>query len=161
MKTETPRPIHLKDYTPSAYLIDAVDLDVVLDPQRTVVRARLKLHPNPSASGKNGGLRLDGEQLELIGIKLDGKALGEDDYILTPESLEIPKVPDRAFRLLIETAINPKENTALQGLYRSGSIYCTQCEAEGFRRITYFLDRPDVLARYKTRIEADINDAPV
>ena len=161
MKTDTPVSIRLKDYKPSPYLIDQVDLTVSLAPEKTIVKARLKLHPNPASTGKSKVLFLDGESLELLKLKLDGKKLSSDAYNLTSSSLEIPNVPDRAFRLDIETAINPEANSALQGLYRSRGIYCTQCEAEGFRRITYFLDRPDVLARYKTRIEADIKDAPI
>jgi aminopeptidase N len=162
MKTDTPRPIQLKDYKPSAFLIDTVTLDVTLDPKRTIVRARLKLHANPGAAKIAGELRLDGEQLELLGVALNGKALGPEDYRITTTELIIPGVPvDQPFRLDIETAINPESNTALQGLYRSRGIYCTQCEAQGFRRITYFLDRPDVLARYTTRLEADVAEAPV
>jgi len=162
MKTDTPRPIHLKDYKPSAFLIDTVDLDFSLDPHRTMVRARLKLRPNPQAPKSAGELRLDGEQIELVSLALDGRTLRADAYRITPTELIIRNVPtDRKFRLDIETAIDPEANTALQGLYRSRGIYCTQCEAQGFRRITYFLDRPDVLARYTTRIEADTADAPV
>jgi aminopeptidase N len=162
MKTDTPRPIRLKNYKPSAFLIDKVDLDFSLDPERTVVRSRLKLHANPAATGTPKELRLDGERLELLSVRLDGKLLKPGDYRVTDTELVIPDVPvKKPFRLEIESAINPEANTELQGLYRSRGIYCTQCEAEGFRRITYFLDRPDVLARYKVRIEADADTAPV
>jgi aminopeptidase N len=160
MKTDVPRPIQLKHYAPPAYVIDTVDLDVSLHPTATRVRARLKMRRNPS-SDAGGPLLLDGEALQLELIKLDGRALGADDYTVTASGLTIADVPAKPFKLEIITVINPEANTALQGLYRSKGVYCTQCEAQGFRRITYFLDRPDVLARYTTRIEADINEAPV
>jgi aminopeptidase N len=161
MKPETPRPIHLKDYRPPAYLIDKVDLDVSLDPTRTRVRSRLAVRPNPDASGRKEPLRLDGEHLDLDEIKLDGKPLGKKDYKLTDTLLTLAKTPSAPFTLEIVTFVNPEANKALQGLYRTNDVYCTQCEAEGFRRITYFLDRPDVLATYTVRIEADPREAPV
>ena len=162
MKTDTPRPIRLQDYRPPAYLIDTVDLDFTLDTTRTRVRARLAMRPNPQASGKSGEpLRLDGEQLELSEVRLDGKLLQSTNYKIDDTSLTLPRVPKGPFKLELITFLNPEANKALQGLYRSRGIYCTQCEAEGFRRITYFLDRPDVLAVYTTRIEADIEQAPV
>ncbi|MFN3745065.1 MAG: aminopeptidase N [Hyphomicrobiaceae bacterium] len=161
MKPEKPQPILLKNYTPPPYRIDTVDLDVVLHPTSTRVRATMSLRPNPAARKSGGPLVLDGELLELSAIELDGKALDPVAYKLTAQSLTIPRVPDRPFKLHIETFCNPEANTALSGLYRSREIYCTQCEAEGFRRITYYLDRPDVLATYTTRIEADRDTAPV
>jgi aminopeptidase N len=161
MKPERPQPILLKNYTPPSYRIDTVDLDVVLHPTSTRVCATLSLRPNPAARKPGGPLVLDGELLELSAIELDGKALDPAAYRLTAKSLTIPRVPDAPFKLKIETFCNPEANTALSGLYRSRDIYCTQCEAEGFRRITYYLDRPDVLATYTTRIEADRETAPV
>jgi aminopeptidase N len=160
MKTDVPRPILLKDYRPPAYLIDTVALDVSLHPTATRVRSKLKVRRNPAADG-GGPLHLDGEGLVLEEIKLDGRALDRAAYGLTDVALILPEVPDQPFTLELVTVINPEANTALQGLYRSKGIYCTQCEAQGFRRITYFLDRPDVLARYTTRIEADIGEASV
>ncbi|MCX7900465.1 MAG: aminopeptidase N, partial [Methylocystis sp.] len=106
-------------------------------------------------------LALDGDELVLVGIKLDGRALNANEYEATPEKLTIANIPDAPFTLELETRVNPRANTQLSGLYRSGSAFCTQCEAEGFRRITYFLDRPDVLAVYSTRIEAEKSEAPV
>ena len=159
MKTDSPRPIRLKDYRPSDYLIDNVDLDFKLDPTETVVASRLKMRPNPAVKSPSKSLRLDGENLELISVKIDGKTLSEDDYAVATDSLRIKSVPQKSFRLDITNKVDPEANTALSGLYRTKGIYCTQCEAEGFRRITYFLDRPDVLATYRTRIEADINEA--
>ncbi len=159
MKTDSPRPIRLKDYRPSDYLIDNVDLDFKLDPTETIVASRLKMRPNPAVKSPAKSLRLDGENLELISVKIDGKPLSESDYAITADALRIKSVPQKPFRLDITNKVNPEANTALSGLYRTKGIYCTQCEAEGFRRITYFLDRPDVLATYRTRIEADINEA--
>jgi aminopeptidase N len=159
MRTDTPRPILLKDYRPPSHLIDSVSLDVALDAVRTRVASRLSLRPNPA--GKGGALRLDGEMIELESVRLDGRELKADAFERTSGELMLPAPPDRAFTLDIVTYCNPEANTALTGLYRSRGIYCTQCEAQGFRRITYFLDRPDVLAKYTTRIEADREAAPV
>ena len=162
MKPETPRAIHLKDYRPPAYLIDKVSLDFGLNKTRTRVRSRLSLRANPDARGRPGGpLRLDGENLELASIALDGTPLGKKDYKLTDTGLTLLKPPSGPFTLEIVTFVNPEANKALSGLYRTNNVYCTQCEAEGFRRITYFLDRPDVLATYTVRIEADPDEAPI
>jgi aminopeptidase N len=161
MRTETPTPIKLEDYRPVAYLVDQVDLDVSLEPHETTVISRLELRPNPDARVPGAPLELDGEQLQLTDLKLDGKPLGRGDYTLGKSRLVVPGVPDRPFRLEITAHCNPQDNKALTGLYRSNGIYCTQCEAEGFRRITFFPDRPDVLSRYRVRIEADREAAPV
>ena len=161
MKTDTPRPIHLKDYRPPAYLIDSVDLDIRLAPEATRVRSKLKLRPNPEAEADGAPLVLDGELLELKGLQLNGISLAQGDYALSDEALTLNKPPQEPFTLDIETICNPSANLALSGLYRSGGNYCTQCEAEGFRRITYYLDRPDVLAVFTTRIEAGRSEAPV
>jgi aminopeptidase N len=162
MKTDTPPTIRLEDCRPSDYLIDTVDLDVALDPTRTRVQSRLRLRPNPAAKGTaRPPLRLDGQHLELASIKLDGRPLEAGEYATDPEGLTIASPPKGPFTLEITTFINPDENKALSGLYRSKGVYCTQCEAEGFRRITFFLDRPDVLAVYTTRIEADRDEAAV
>jgi aminopeptidase N len=159
MRTEDHRPVRLEDYRPPDWLIDAVDLDVSLDPNATRVRAKLKLRPN--AAGAPAPLVLDGEELKLASLLLDGKPLPAEDFAVTAQRLTIAQPPHRPFELQIETVIDPAGNTRLMGLYRAGATYCTQCEPEGFRRITYFLDRPDVMAVYTTRIEADKNDAPV
>jgi aminopeptidase N len=160
MRTETAPVIRLADYRPSDYLIDRVHLDVRLDPRATRVTARLELRPNPQ--GRPGApLVLDGDELSLQGVSLDGRTLAAGEFAATPQALTLPEPPRRPFALTIETTIDPTANTKLMGLYRSRGNYCTQCEAEGFRRITYFLDRPDVLAVYTTRIEADRDEAPV
>jgi len=159
MRIEEPRPVRLKDYRPPDWLIETVDLDVRLDPTATTVRAKLRLKPN--GDGAPTPLVLDGEELKLVSLKLEGKRLPAESFVVTPERLTIAQPPNRPFELEIETVVDPAGNTQLMGLYRAGATYCTQCEAEGFRRITYFLDRPDVMAVYTTRIEADKNEAPV
>ncbi len=159
MKTEEPRTIYLKDYRPSPYLIEKVDLDVALAPDNTRVRSRLKVKPNGDPNAPAGPLTLNGEKLELHAVKVNGAPI--NDYTVDDQTLTIASPPDGPFEVEIETTCNPQANEALEGLYRSGGIYCTQCEPEGFRRITYFIDRPDVLARYRVRIEADKNEAPV
>jgi aminopeptidase N len=160
MRTDTPRPIRLDEYRPSDFLIDRVDLDVRLQPTATRVTAMIALRPNP-AGHADAPLILDGDELVLKAIALDGRPLPAGSYEAEPQQLVIPNPPRRPFTLEIETEINPMANTKLMGLYRSSGIYCTQCEAEGFRRITYFLDRPDVMAVYTTRIEAERAEAPV
>jgi aminopeptidase N len=159
MRTEEHRPILLKDYRPPDWLIETVDLDVSLDPSATRVRSKLKVSPN--TAGTPAPLVLDGEDLKLALLLLDGKPLPPEDFVATADRLTIAQPPNRPFELEIETIIDPVGNTQLMGLYRAGATYCTQCEAEGFRRITYFLDRPDVMAVYTTRIEADKSEAPV
>ena len=159
MRTEEPRPVRLKDYRPPDWLIETVELDVSLDATATRVLAKLKLKPN--VGGAPAPLVLDGEELQLRSLKLDGRPLPAENFVATPDGLTIAQPPNRPFELEIETVIDPAANTQLMGLYRAGATYCTQCEAEGFRRITYFLDRPDVMAVYTTRIEAEKDEAPV
>ncbi len=159
MRTDTTPLIRLKDYRPPDWLVDTVSLDVSLHPTQTKVRATLAFKPNPAAAA--APLVLDGDGLTLGALKLDGAVLAPESYVATPDSLTIPQVPNRPFTLEIETLVDPTANTQLSGLYRSSDTYCTQCEAEGFRRITYFPDRPDVMAVYTTRIEADKTEAPV
>ena len=159
MRPEEPRPVRLKDYRPPDWLIETVNLDVSLDPTATTVRAKLRVKPN--GAGAPAPLVLDGEELKLHSLALDGRPLPEGSFLATPERLTIAQPPNRPFELTIETVVDPTNNTQLMGLYRAGTTYCTQCEAEGFRRITYFLDRPDVMAVYTTRIEADKGEAPV
>ena len=160
MRTEDPPPVRLADYRPPDWLVETVELDIALHPEATLVRASLLLRPN-GIGGVPAPVVLDGEALALRSIKLDGATLPQEQYVTTANRLTISQPPQRPFRLEIETVINPSTNTQLQGLYRSGSTYCTQCEAEGFRRITYFPDRPDVMAIYTTRIEAEKAHAPV
>ncbi|MFL5075259.1 MAG: aminopeptidase N, partial [Microvirga sp.] len=160
MRTETPQIVRLEDYRPSDFLIDRVELDIRLHPTETRILATLAIRPNPKGR-KEAPLELDGDELRLVALSVDGRAASAADYAATPQSLTIPRPPARPFTLTIETAVNPSANTKLMGLYRSGGVYCTQCEAEGFRRITYFLDRPDVLAVYTTRLEGDRDTEPL
>ncbi|MCO5092569.1 aminopeptidase N [Bosea sp. (in: a-proteobacteria)] len=160
MPTDDAPLIRLEDYRPSDWLIDTVDLDIGLHPRKTQVRALLALRPNPD--GRPGApLILDGDELALKAISLDGKPLDRSAYTATPRALTIPTPPPHDFTLTIETEIDPSANTRLMGLYRSSQVYCTQCEADGFRRITYFLDRPDVMSVYTVRLEAAKAEAPV
>jgi aminopeptidase N len=159
MRTEQARPVRLQDYRPPDWLVETVELDFSLDPTATRVRATLRLKPNANGTAP-APVVLDGDGLRLTSLKLDGVPLPAGQYAVTPDRLTIAQPPQGPFRLEIETVVDPSANTQLSGLYRSGKIYCTQCEAEGFRRITYFPDRPDVMAVYTTRIEAD-KDVPV
>ncbi|WP_333608752.1 aminopeptidase N, partial [Arsukibacterium sp.] len=140
----------LADYQPPSFLISCVDLQFELAPINTRVRARMTLQ----RQGSEQTLKLDGEQLELISLRLDGKLLQPDDYQHDDTSLRIFKLPEQ-FELEIVTSISPELNTALEGLYLANGVFCTQCEAEGFRRIMFYLDRPDVLAVFTTTVIAD------
>lgn len=162
MRDATPQTVYLKDYTPPDYLIDQVELVFELDEQRTLVRAGLDVRRNPDSRSASEALTLFGEELLLVGISLDGQALAAGDYTLSDEALTIHRVPgDRPFRIDIENIIDPQANTALEGLYLSSSMLCTQCEAQGFRKITWFLDRPDVMSRFTTKLIADKTQYPV
>ena len=143
--------VRLSDYQPPDYLIDEIALVFSLEPEATIIAARS--HVRASGTGA-APLVLNGERLELQSIAIDGEALGEDKYSVEPGRLVIHN-PPASFLLDIVTRISPATNTHLEGLYMSGGRFCTQCEAEGFRTITYYLDRPDVMARFAVRIEAD------
>ena len=160
MKEERERTIYRKNYTPPNYRVTEIGLEFKLYENETTVQSKLKIESLEKDLVKPNPLVLDGEQLELLEIKLDGTTLQSQQYQIETSSLIIPSVPE-SFDLEIKVRIHPEKNTSLEGLYRSGTMFCTQCEAEGFRRITYFPDRPDVMARYKTRIEADSERYPV
>ena len=160
MYRDAPHPTRLEDYRPPEFLIDRVDLRFDLDPELTRVDAELEIRRNPAATRGDGSLTLHGEQLVLEHIAIDGNRLTPGEYREDAESLTIHRVPDR-FRLTTRVTIHPALNTALEGLYQSGELLCTQCEAEGFRRITFFLDRPDVMARYSATLVADRRRFPV
>ncbi|MGL5337000.1 MAG: aminopeptidase N, partial [Enterovibrio sp.] len=149
----SPRATFRSDYQPSNFIISAIDLNFALSPAATQVIACSQVKKNPAAlhDTSNNSLFLNGESLKLIRVEIDDKAW--TDYELQHDGLLLLNVPDN-FKLLIETQIAPKENTALEGLYLAGDAYCTQCEAQGFRRITYYLDRPDVQAVFTTTIIA-------
>jgi aminopeptidase N len=157
--TEPPRPVYLKDYRPPDYLVDTLELDFDLDPETTRVKAKLKLRRHPQAA-QGAPLLLDGEELELTRLLLEGEPIPEGSYWLEGGKLKIAKVP-AAFTLETEVLIHPQANTRLEGLYVSKDLLCTQCEAEGFRRITFFPDRPDVMARFRVTLRADKTRYPV
>jgi len=160
MSTDTPKTIRLADYRPPAFLVETVELDFDLHPNATRVETTLRLRRNPAYGDPSAPLTLDGDDLTLTSLTLDSRTLTERDFAVGAEHLTIPDVPD-SFTLEIGTEIKPAENTKLEGLYQSGGSYCTQCEAEGFRRITYFPDRPDVMAIYRVTIRADAESCPV
>ena len=160
MRTENAPLIRLEDYRPTDYLIETVDLDIRLDPNAARIVSRLSMRPRENTA-PGAPLVLDGDGLALKSLSLDSALLPDSAYEASPERLVIHAPPARAFDLEIVTEVDPTANSALMGLYRSSGVYTTQCEAEGFRRITYFLDRPDVLSVYTTRIEAEKSEAPV
>jgi aminopeptidase N len=156
MRTEEPRAIRLSEYRAPDYRITDIAIDFILDPDATRVIARSTV----TRSGQSVPLVLNGEHLKLLSVSIDGKVLSAGNYTVDEQTLTLPNVP-QTFLLEVVTEIAPAKNTALEGLYLSKGVFCTQCEAEGFRRITYFLDRPDVLAVYTTRIEAAKDRYPV
>lgn len=145
MREPQARTIYLKDYTPPAFKVDTVELDVDIRDDHAIVGAKLAIRRNAP-----GPLVLDGDEVELVSLKLDGRDV---KYELTPERLTVPDVPDR-FTLETVSRIVPQKNTKLEGLYATKTGFVTQCEAEGFRRITWFIDRPDVMAKYTTTVRA-------
>ena len=160
MRTETGKAVLLSEYRVPDYLIDRVELEFSLEIEDTLTQCVLHMRPNPE--GRAGApLMLDGDELNVVSVELNGTLLSKDDTAILPDGLTIAAPPQEPFTLRTVTRINPAANTQLSGLYRSGAAFCTQCEAEGFRRITYFLDRPDVLSIYTTRIEAHRDLAPV
>ncbi len=163
MRDANPQTIYLKDYTVPEYLIHSVALNFTLDDENTLVSSRLTLSRNPESQSHETSLTLSGENLKLIRINLDdGNDLTKGQYLQTQDALIINKVPQQQrFVLTIENTINPKANTALEGLYLSNGMLCTQCEAEGFRKITYFLDRPDVMTLFTTTLSGDKDRYPV
>jgi aminopeptidase N len=160
MTAEKPRVVHRADYRPPDYRIETVDLSFDLGAERTLVEARLAIVRSEVLEGDVPPLVLDGESLTLRSVALDGRPLGRGEYQVDDEGLTIEAPPAR-FELHTVVEIHPGKNTELSGLYESGGTFCTQCEAHGFRRITYFLDRPDVMARFTTHIEADRTQHPV
>ncbi|PCM43512.1 aminopeptidase N [Marinobacter sp. ANT_B65] len=160
MRTEQPKTIYLSDYKVPAHLVDTVDLRFELFDDGARVHSTLSVRRNPESAEMAAPLVLDGDSLKLELVALNGKELPADDYQDTGDRLVIAEVPDQ-FELTVVTWVEPQNNTRLEGLYKSSGMFCTQCEAEGFRCITYFPDRPDVMARYRTRIEADKSSCPV
>lgn len=150
---DAPKEIFLKDYKSPDYYFDTVDLRFSLGEEKTIVASKITVFPR--VEGSSAPLVLDGVDLKLISIKVDGKELKEGDYHLDSRHLTLPSPPQGKFTLEIDTEIQPQNNTSLEGLYKSSGNFCTQCEAEGFRKITFYQDRPDIMAKYTCRIEAD------
>jgi len=160
MSTERHKTIYLKDYIPPSYLVSTVDLCFELDETATLVHSRLRMRRNKQVADEASPLELNGEHLKLNSVSLDGRTLSDDEFVYDGRMLSVTQTPDQ-FTLEVETMINPKENTALEGLYLSSGNFCTQCEAEGFRRITCYPDRPDVMAEFTTTIIVDQDKYPV
>src|SRR5918992_544267 len=152
MREPQTKAIHLKDYTPPAFRVDSIELDVDIRESDALVKERLDIRRMAP-----GALVLDGDELELVSVSVNGQPV---QYELTAETLTIAAVPD-AFTLETVVRIVPQQNTKLEGLYATQNGFVTQCEAQGFRRITWFIDRPDVMARYTTTIHADRKKYPV
>jgi len=161
MRDATPKTIFLKDYEPPSYLVHSIDLYIDLDDTKTLVTAKQIISRNPEVTGSSSEFFLNGENLELVSIKIEGQPLKASQYHLKSDGLTLLDVPGKRFLLEIVTRVNPKANTALEGLYLSDGMYCTQCEAQGFRKITFFPDRPDVMAVFTTTIVADKERYPV
>ena len=143
--------IRLADYAPAEYYTETVDLSFDIQDGQTTVSSKLHIR----RQGENRSeIYLHGQELELLSVTLDGRELSANEYVVDDQGMTIPNLADE-HDIEIVTRIHPEQNTALEGLYKSSQMYCTQCEAEGFRKITYFQDRPDILARYTTTIIAD------
>jgi aminopeptidase N len=165
MRTEQPKVIHLKDYQAPDYLIDETHLTFELHEDHTMVHAQLVMRRNPERAGETAEvalppLVLDGQELELVSLLLDDIELQRSDYVLDDNQLTLQPTAER-FVVDSSVRIHPETNTALEGLYKSGKMFCTQCEAEGFRKITYYLDRPDVMSRFTTTVSGDQERYPI
>ncbi len=160
MRTEQPKMIYLKDYQAPEYLIDETHLTFELHDDHTLVHAQLVMRRNPARGAGLPPLVLDGQQLELLSVSLGDVELGAADYQVDDSHLTLHPTA-ASFTLDTSVRIHPETNTALEGLYKSGSMFCTQCEAEGFRKITYYLDRPDVMSKFTTTVSAEQHSYPV
>ena len=160
MRTEQSKTVYLKDYQVPDYLIDETHLTFELFEDHSLVHAQLVMRRNPEAGVGLPKLVLDGQQLELLHLKLDDRELGAADYTLTESHLTLQPTQER-FVVDSSVRIHPESNTALEGLYKSGKMFCTQCEAEGFRKITFYLDRPDVMSKFTTTVSAEQHAYPV
>ena len=160
MRTEQPQMIYLKDYQAPEYLIDETHLTFELFEDHTLVHAQLVMRRNPARGEGFPALALDGQQLELLSVKLDDVELTAADYELTDSHLTLHPTTEQ-FVVDTSVKIHPESNTALEGLYKSGTMFCTQCEAEGFRKITYYLDRPDVMSTFTTTVVAEQHRYPI
>ncbi|CAN7082976.1 unnamed protein product [Brassica oleracea var. botrytis] len=160
VEMDAPKEIFLKDYTKPDYYFETVDLSFSLGEEKTIVSSLIKV--SPRVKGSSAPLVLNGHDLKLLAVKVEGKLLKEGDYQLDSRHLTLPSLPAKeSFVLEIDTEIYPHKNTSLDGLYKSSGNFCTQCEAEGFRKITFYQDRPDIMAKYTCRVEADKSLYPV
>ncbi len=159
-KIQTPHETRLADYKPPVYLVDTVAMDVDIGDKTTLVETCMQVRRNPASPDKNAPLVLNGEEQKLVAVYVDGKKLSAKDYTLTAHTLTLSGVPDKA-EIIVKSTNEPAKNTALSGLYAAGPMLCTQCESQGFRRITYYPDRPDVLAAFRVTIHADKKRFPV
>jgi aminopeptidase N len=155
MKTNTPQTIHLKDYKEPSHNVESIHLSFEIFEDHTLLTSETKY----IQKGSDNSLELDGEEIELISISLGDQEFSDTDYVMAENKLHLKDLPSE-FTLRIKTKLYPDQNKTLSGLYKSGGLFCTQCEAEGFRRMTYFLDRPDVMTSFTTRIEADQKKYP-
>ncbi|MGC8121015.1 aminopeptidase N [Marinobacter sp. VGCF2001] len=160
MRTNQPQTIYLSEYKVPEYLVDHVDLCFELFEDGARVRSTLTVRRNPESTDTGAPLHLHGDSLTLESVALDGRVLNAGEFEDAEDALVVPSVPAQ-FELQVVTWIEPQNNTRLEGLYKSSGMFCTQCEAEGFRCITFYPDRPDVMARFRTRIEADKSAYPV
>ncbi|SCZ57357.1 aminopeptidase N [Thiohalomonas denitrificans] len=160
MSESQPQAVYLKDYTAPDYRIETINLRFDLDPEATTVTSRMEVRANYDPAEGRRPFVLNGQELELVSVSMDHDPVGDEGYEISDDTLVIPHPPAH-FHLEVVTRINPSANTALEGLYVSGGNFCTQCEAEGFRKITYFPDRPDVMTRFTTTVVADRKEYPV
>ncbi len=161
MRASQGQAVYLKSYREPDYSVPSVDLDISLDANQTIVKSRMVVERNKQTTAETPVV-LDGDELKLVSVSIEGKALSNSDFSETATHLTLKKIPKkRKFEIEIVTELNPATNTKLMGLYQSGGNFCTQCEAEGFRRITYFPDRPDILSVYTTRIEGNRKTEPI
>ncbi|XP_020419364.1 puromycin-sensitive aminopeptidase isoform X2 [Prunus persica] len=158
-KMGAPKEIFLKDYKLPDYYFDSVDLNFSLGAEKTIVSSKIAVFPR--VEGSSSPLVLDGQDLKLLSVRINSKELKDEDYRLDSRHLTLTSVPSGTFTLEILTETYPEKNTSLEGLYKSSGNFCTQCEAEGFRKITFYQDRPDIMAKYTCRIEADKSLYPV
>ena len=159
--TTQPPIIYLKDYQVPSHLIEGTYLDIRIDTEKTRVISTLKMRRNPASSDTSNQLKLHGGKLlELVSVSLNGAELSSAEYQLVATDLVLNDCPE-TFELRTECLIEPQNNTSLEGLYQSGGMFCTQCEAEGFRNITFYLDRPDAMSVFTTRISAPKQQYPV
>lgn len=157
---QTPEIKYLKDYKTPEYMVESIDLYISLDEEITSIKSTMNINRSKHSIGNSDSFILNGEDIELKSVRLDGKLLDSDSYRLDDEFLVLYNVPDQ-FEIVIVNAIHPEKNTSLEGLYKTDKMFCTQCEAEGFRKITFFPDRPDVMSLFTCTIEADIYKYPV